>query len=200
MRVEHGTGVQFDRRWHLRSAVSLPSTGNRAFGRRRRPVREPVGETLLQVFDVPPLFARTSPATSEASFAHRCSKATSDGVNIRRAGEVPSLRLSKAIEGVAEMFPPPFLEVRAVFPSEFMELFLREIQFCRIWLSGQPGRADDRAALFRDPAAQIRQCAALADEVVHHHILTVFFDFASENRLPCQSSVAVGLDVDGYGA
>ena len=101
-----------------------------------------------QVSDVPPSFARTSPAISEASFAHCRSKATSDGVNIRRAGEVPSLRLSKAIEGAAEMFLSAFFEAWAAFPSEFMVLSLREIQFRRIRLSGQPDGVDNLRRIF----------------------------------------------------
>ncbi len=84
--------------------------------------RKPASEPLPQFFDELPLLAKTSPATSEASFAHCRSKSISDGVSIRGAGEVPSLRLSKSIEGVAETLLPPLLEVQSAFPSEFMEL------------------------------------------------------------------------------
>ena len=62
--------------------------------------------------------------TSATSLAHCRSKSISYGVNIRGAGEVPILRLSKSIEGVAEVFPPPVLEVPAALLSEFMELLL----------------------------------------------------------------------------
>ena len=65
--------------------------------------------------------ARTSPATSEASFAHCRSKSVSYRVNIRGVGEVPSLRLSKVIEGVAETVPLPGFEILPLSLSEFME-------------------------------------------------------------------------------
>ena len=81
-------------------------------------------QDVFQVFDLASLFARTSCVTSATSFAHCRSKPISYGVNIRGAGEVPSLRLSKAIEGVAEVFPPPLLEVPAVRLSEFMDRLL----------------------------------------------------------------------------
>lgn len=85
-------------------------------------VRIAADKTLLQSFEESCLLAKISPATLEASITHSRSKSISDGVSIRGAGEVPSLRLSKSIEGVAEMLPPLLLEVRSVYPSEFMEL------------------------------------------------------------------------------
>ena len=62
--------------------------------------------------------------TSATSFTHFRSKSISYGVSIRGAGEIPSLRLSKAIEGVAEVFSPPLLEVPPMLLSEFTELLL----------------------------------------------------------------------------
>ena len=102
-----------------RSIVSLPARRDRTQGRRRRTIGETVVQTNGQVCDVSFLFARTSCASRAISALLRLSKSISYGVNIRGAGEVPTLRLSKAIEGVAEVFPPPFLEVRPVSFSEF---------------------------------------------------------------------------------
>ena len=75
------------------------------------------------VVDGPPLPARTSRTTSATSLLLRCSNSISDGVNIRGAGEVPSFRLSKAVEGVTELVPPPQLKVRSALFSELMQLF-----------------------------------------------------------------------------
>ena len=52
--------------------------------------------------------------TSDTSLLLRCSKPTSYGVSVRGAGEVPSLRLSKAVEGVTEPLSPPAFKLRAV--------------------------------------------------------------------------------------
>ena len=55
------------------------------------------------------------------SFKLRRSKSISYRVNIRGVGAIPSLRLSRAIEGVAETFAPPGFEVLPLSLSEFME-------------------------------------------------------------------------------
>ena len=62
--------------------------------------------------------------TSAVSFAHRRSKSISYGVNIRGAGETPSLRLSKAIVGVAKLLKPPLREFRSVLSFELTVLLL----------------------------------------------------------------------------
>lgn len=85
-------------------------------------VKEQLAEIFFPFLYVSLLFPATSSSGSHASFAHCFSRTISDGVNIRGAGEVPSFRLSKAIEGVSEESFPPLLEVFAVFLSEFMNL------------------------------------------------------------------------------
>ena len=119
----------------------------------------------LQRFDAVSLSANILRVDSAISWALRRSKSISYGVNVRGAGEVPSLRLSKAVEGVAETLLPPPLELGPVFPSELMDLLLGWIQPRRIWLARQSDCADNLAALLLDPSAQIGQCTALADEV-----------------------------------
>ena len=133
--------------------------------------------------------------TAATSLADCRSKSISYGVNIRGAGEVPSLRLSKAIEGVAEMLAPPLLEVPPVSLSEFMELLLRNLQLGGVRLASQTDRANDVTSLLLDPTAQIGQRAALPDEVVHHHVLAVPFDLAIERSLPGEATIAVGTSV-----
>lgn len=59
--------------------------------------------------------------TCAISFKLRRSKSTSYRVNIRGAGAIPSLRLSRVIEGVAETASPPRFEVFPVASAEFME-------------------------------------------------------------------------------
>jgi hypothetical protein len=49
----------------------------------------------------------------------RRSNAISDGFNIREAGEVPSFRLSKAVEGVTESLLPPLFKFFAMFMPQF---------------------------------------------------------------------------------
>ncbi|MYD87168.1 MAG: hypothetical protein F4137_06475 [Acidobacteria bacterium] len=100
--------------------------------------------------------------------------------------------MSKAIEGVAEVFPPPRFEVRSVLLPEFMKLCLRGVQSGRVRLAGQAYRAGHRAALALDPAAQIRQRAALTDEVVRHDVSTSPLDGSAEGSLPRQPGVAAG--------
>ena len=68
------------------------------------------------------LRAKTSRATWAISFLLCRSNRISYGVNIRGAGEVPIIRLSKAVEGVTP-FPPSFFEVWSVSLSDFMALF-----------------------------------------------------------------------------
>ena len=50
------------------------------------------------------------------------SNTISDRVNIRGAGEIPSLRLSLAVEGVIEADTPAFPEIPSGLSSEFMRL------------------------------------------------------------------------------
>ena len=59
--------------------------------------------------------------TSAISFKPRRSKSISYRVSIRGAGVIPSLRLSRVIEGVAETASPPRFEVFPVTSTEFME-------------------------------------------------------------------------------
>ena len=139
--------------------------------RRRLAVRETLREALLQVSDASFLLARTSSTTWTASLTHCRSKAISDGVNIRGAGEVPSLRLSRVIEGVAENLLAPVLEACAVFLSERMELLLCGVQLCRLEFSRQGDSAHHPATLFLGPFSQIRQPSALADEIVRHEAI-----------------------------
>ena len=104
-----------------RSIISLPAAGRRAHTHGLT-----VGETVLQTrlqFIYVIGSVRGDFARDLGHFFLLCrSKSISYGVNIRGAGEVPSLRLSKAREGVAKVFPPPFLEVRPVSLLEFMQL------------------------------------------------------------------------------
>ena len=133
-------------------AVALPSSRGRAPPHVRLALRKPLVEQPFQRSDVQSLFARTSCVTWAASFAHCRSKSISDRVNIRGVGEVPSFRVSKAIEGVAEVFLPPRFEVRPVLPSEFMESFLRRVQFGRVRLAGQADCADHQTSLLSRPS------------------------------------------------
>ncbi|MDE0223888.1 MAG: hypothetical protein OXP28_01985 [Gammaproteobacteria bacterium] len=55
------------------------------------------------------------------SFALCRSKSISDLVNILGPGEIPSFRLSKAVEGVTETGAPPLPEVPSVPVSELMQ-------------------------------------------------------------------------------
>ena len=76
------------------------------------------------------LFPGTAPAakvsrlTWAISALLRLSKSISDGVSILGAGEVPSFRLSEAVEGVAEALLPPLFEAVGVSLPEFIELLL----------------------------------------------------------------------------
>ena len=85
-------------------------------------VGETVLQTRLQFIYLSVLFARTSCATWAISFLLCRSKSISYRVSIRGVGEVPSIRLSKAVEGVTP-FPPSFFEVWSVSLSDFMALF-----------------------------------------------------------------------------
>ena len=107
---------------------------------------------------------------------------------------MPSLRLSKAIEGVAEMLLPPLLEVCPVFLSELMELLLFGVQLCRIVLPRQGDRVHHPAALFPDTSSQIGQRPALAYEIIDHDVLAAL-DAAFKGGLPGEPSVAVSSGV-----
>ena len=150
-------GSRSGRLRHFRASVEPPNFEALDFA---RPTT--VADVPLAGAQIPfglSLRLKTSRATSAVSCAHRRSKSTSYGVNIRGAGEVTSLRLSKAIEGVAELLAPPALEVAPVLFSEFMKLLLRRIQSGRIGLARQPDRADHCATVVLNPTAQIRQVA-----------------------------------------
>ena len=77
---------------------------------------------LGHFLDAQPLVARVSRAIWAISLLLRRSNSISDGVNVRGAGEVPSFRLSEAVEGVTEPFPPPLLEGRSVLLFDLMQL------------------------------------------------------------------------------
>ena len=69
--------------------------------------------------------ANTSRVTCATSALLSLSKSISNRVNTLAAGEVPSLRLSAAIEGVADLLPPPLFEVVSMSVLWFIELLLR---------------------------------------------------------------------------
>lgn len=73
-----------------------------------------------QVSDVSSLRARSSPTSREISRLLDRNKSISDGVNIRGPGEMPSLRMSAAVEGVTEVLLPPLFEAGSVFLFELM--------------------------------------------------------------------------------
>ena len=135
--------------------------------------------------------ASTSRVTSAISRTLCRSKPTSYGVNIRGAGEVPSLRLSKAIEGVAEVIPPPCFEVRPMPFLEFTYLLPVRAQLGRVGFAGQRNGTDYLAAPVLDPASQIGQCTALADEVVNHHVFAVPIDVTTKSGLASEASVPI---------
>ncbi len=91
--------------------------------------REAFSQLRGQVLDVSSsLLPVISFVTSATSCAHFRSKPISDAVSIRGAGEIPSLRLSKAIEGVAELPPPPVFKGFSMFRPKLMELPFRRCQ------------------------------------------------------------------------
>ncbi len=47
------------------------------------------------------------------------------------------------------------------------------------------------AAAVKDMAAQISQCAALTDEVIHQNVLSTRFHLTFEGRLPRQPAPAI---------
>ena len=110
------------------SRASIPLKMAPSYGRIHVACRAPTAwqpmAVGLQSVDVRFLLANTAAADWAISSALRRSKSISDGVSIRGAGEIPSLRLSAAVEGVAEMRLPSLLEIRSVLVSEFIELFL----------------------------------------------------------------------------
>ncbi len=92
-------------------------------------------KTSLQSLHAPVSLSITSLATSAISLLLCCSNSISYGVSIRGAGEVPSLRLSEAVEGVVEALPPPLLKIRSVLFAEFMQLAPGGIQFSGVWFT-----------------------------------------------------------------
>ena len=58
--------------------------------------------------------ANTSRVTCATSALLSLSKSISDRVSILGAGEVPSFRLSEAIEGVADVLSPPLFKVMSM--------------------------------------------------------------------------------------
>ena len=71
-------------------------------------------EFSLNLFQALSLRLRTSIVTFDISCALRLNNSSSYSVNTRGAGEVPSFRLSKSIEGVAELVFPPVFKVFAM--------------------------------------------------------------------------------------
>ncbi len=124
------------------TGIPLPLPGDGTHGRWRLDIRKSRWEACFQLFDVPSLLARASLMAWAISLALRRSKSISDCFNIRGAGEIPSLRLSKAVDGVSEMFLPPLFEVLSVFLSEFMEMLIVGGQLSRAGLAGQADGAD----------------------------------------------------------
>ena len=98
-------------------------------------------DTVLVRYDVP---ARMSCTTSATSCLVSCRNSITDGVNIRGAGEEPSFRLRKAVEGVTELVPAPLLEVRSVLLSEFMQVFLSSIAHQHVPEAERGGRGCPR--------------------------------------------------------
>ena len=94
----------------------------------------------LQDLDGFRLFSNSARVVCAISLALCRSKSISDRVNIRGAGEVPSFRLSKAVEGVTEGLTPPLVEVSSVLLSELIQLLLSWVQLGRIAYSGQGDR------------------------------------------------------------
>lgn len=67
----------------------------------------------------------------------RRSNAISDCFNIRGAGEVPSFRLSEAVEGVTEPFLPPLFKFFAMFLPQFFKLRFIQSEFSRMRFASQ---------------------------------------------------------------
>ena len=151
-----------------RSEVAKPLAEARSNRCSRLTLRELHRTPLRQLAGLVSLFTKTSLAASITSCAHCRSRPISYCVSIRGAGEVPSLRLSKAIEGVTEVFAPPLLEVVAVFLFELMDLVLRRVQLRRVGLPSKRERANDPVATLRQPGSQLGECSTLSDKVVHH--------------------------------
>lgn len=100
--------------------------------------------------------------------------------------------MSKAIEGVAEVLAPPPLEAATVSLFDLIDPFLRRTKLGLVRLPGERHCADDPVAPFLQPASQIRKRTALADEIVHHQILSTTLDLALECGLSTKASAAVG--------
>ena len=148
----------------------------------------------LQPIDVLLLSSSASRVAWAISLALCRSKSISDRVNIRGPGEIPSFRLSKAVEGVTELGPPPLLEVPSVLFSELMQLLLGggskwPSRACR-----STHHADGRSTRSFEPAAH-GHSAPLADEVVHQDVLASANDVAFESRLTGKAAVTVGACV-----
>lgn len=79
---------------------------------------------------------RTLIVTLEISWALFLNNSSSYAVSIRGAGEVPSFRLSKSIEGVSEVVFPPLLKVFAMGFSQCIQLLAAERDFNRVRLAG----------------------------------------------------------------
>lgn len=70
------------------------------------------------------LRARASPISRDISRLLDRNKLISDGVNIRGPGEIPSLRMSEAVEGVTEVLLAAISKTGSVLLSELMKLAL----------------------------------------------------------------------------
>ena len=66
------------------------------------------------------------------------------------------------------------------------------MQFSGIRLACQSNRANHLALLSLNPAAQVGQCAALADKVINQQILTVPFHLTRKTSLPGKAAIAAG--------
>ena len=119
----------------------------------------------------------------------------SDASSIRGAGEVPSFRLSEAIEGVTESLPPPLLKAFPMSLSKFMQLRLRWLKFSRIQLTRQRNRTYHLSSLTLNPAPQIGHRATLANKVVDQKILVVPLCLPCEPSLARQATEAAGAGV-----
>lgn len=99
--------------------------------------------------------------------------------------------MSKTIEGVTKVLSPPFLEFAPVFFPEFMELFLRRLQYSGIRLTAYHNGAYDFGTSHFNPTPQVRKRAALSDKVVHKQIVLPRNNVAAKSGLPSQTPVAV---------
>ena len=98
-------------------------------------------ETLLQfgaqLVQTPSLRLRTSIVTLKIAWALRLNNSFSYSVSIRGAGEAPSFRLSRSIEGVAEVVSPPLFEGLPTGFSQLLQLIIAWCEFSRMVFASQ---------------------------------------------------------------